>query len=57
MKALAIGFLIVSSLVVAGNVIYLSKTTSDEVKAKCRQEKFDPFYENQRFDCWARKGR
>jgi len=57
MRTFAIAFLIVSSLAVAANTIYLSMTTSDEVKAKCRQEPRDLTYENQFIDCLARNGR
>ena len=56
MRPFAIAFMVISSLVAAGNVIYLSMTTSDEVKAKSRQEKRDLFYENQFIDCLARRG-
>jgi hypothetical protein len=57
MRAFAIAFMIVSSFAVAANTIYLSMTTSDEVKAKCRQEPRDWHYENQFIDCMARQGR
>jgi hypothetical protein len=57
MRTFAVAFTIISSLVAAGNVICLSNTTSDEVKAKCRQEKRDLFYENQFIDYLARQGR
>ena len=57
MRAFAIAFTIVSSFAVAANSIYLSMTTSDEVKAKCRQEPRDWHYENQFIDCMARQGR
>jgi hypothetical protein len=56
MRPFAIAFMVISSLVAAGNVIYLSMTTSDEVKAKCLQEKRDLFYENRFIDCLARRG-
>ena len=56
MRPFAIAFMVISSLVAAGNVIYLSMTTSDQVKAKSRQEKRDLFYENQFIDCLARQG-
>jgi len=57
MKTVAIVFMVVSSLVVAANVIYLSSTTPEDIKNKCRQEKRDLLYENQFIDCLARKGR
>jgi hypothetical protein len=57
MRPYAIALMVISSLVAAGNVIYLSMTTPGEVKAKCRQEKRDLFYENQFIDCLARRGR
>ena len=56
MRPFAIAFMVISSFVAVGNVIYLSMTTSDEVKAKCRQERRDLFYENQFIDCLARQG-
>jgi len=56
MKTFVIAVSILASLAVAANALYLHATTSDEVKAKCRQEKRDIHYENQFIDCLARKG-
>jgi hypothetical protein len=57
MKTFVIALSIVASLVVAGHTIYLDRTSSAEVKAKCAREKRDLHYENQYIDCLARKGR
>jgi hypothetical protein len=57
MKNMVIGFLIVCDLIVIAYVVYLTRTTSVDVKARCRQEKIDYFYENQYVDCLARNGR
>jgi hypothetical protein len=37
--------------------VYLTLTTSADVKGKCQQEKIDYFYETQYVDCLARNGR
>lgn len=57
MKTFVIALSILASLAVAANALYLHATTSDDVKATCRQEKRDIHYENQYLDCLARKGR
>ena len=57
MKTFVIALSILASLAVAANALYLRATASDEVKAKCRQEKRDIHYENQYLDCLARSGR
>ena len=41
----------------AGNILYLHATSSEDVKAKCVKEKRNWFYENQYIDCLARNGR
>jgi hypothetical protein len=56
MKNIVIGFLLLSDLFVIGYVVYLQQTTPLDVKAKCRQQKIDYFYENQYIDCLARNG-